>query len=365
MSLAASLPPPSPTGLACACLFVGVTGEGGYFCIKIPDLLVIDSRNGSESLLALGEARVGSCSDYAETHLVLKHSADGGATWSALTTLYRVNYSVVGNAAPVQLPKSHPSHPLRVLVPFTVNNTFAWILRSDDLGRTWSAAENITTTASLPGWKWIGFGPPGSIVLRNSANHGRIVVPAYHSPAHNLDGTFTHPHTVLSDDGGDSWRLGWVASNTTDPYFGNECQAAEDPANGRIILSMRTLLFTRAQCFSADGGLTFSVPELVPSMPQPLDGVEGSIVYDDARSALYQTNLQEASVIGQRYNLTLHASHDFGESWTAIEVLDSNPSAYSSMQLLRNGSTAVLYERSTNTSIIFVPDQIVFGMALL
>lgn len=323
------------------------------------------SAEGSHILLALGEARVGSCSDYAETHLVAKTSSDGGATWSVLTVLHRVNYSVVGNAAPCQLPESHPSHPLRLLVPFTVNNTFAWILRSDDLGRTWEAVENITSTASMPSWQWIGFGPPGSLVLTNTAHSGRVVIPSYHSPVHNLDGTFTHPHTVLSDDGGDTWRLGWISSNASDPYFGNECQAAEEPESGRIILSMRTLVFARAQAFSTDGGESFSAPELVPSMPQPLDGVEGSIVFDSARSRLYQTNLQEASVVGQRFNLTLHASSDFGQSWAVISLLDPHSSAYSSLQILPNGSTAILYERSTNASIIFIPDQIVFGMALL
>jgi len=35
-------------------------------------------------LVAFGEARVGSCSDYATTHLVAKQSGDGGATWSDL-----------------------------------------------------------------------------------------------------------------------------------------------------------------------------------------------------------------------------------------------------------------------------------------
>lgn len=50
-------------------------GEGGYFCIKIPDLLHL-RRSGR--LLAFGEARTGSCSDYAATDLVTKRSDDGG-----------------------------------------------------------------------------------------------------------------------------------------------------------------------------------------------------------------------------------------------------------------------------------------------
>lgn len=55
---------------------VFVKGEDGYFCVKIPALLVTKSG----VLLAFGEARRDSCSDYTKTDLVQKHSRDGGKT---------------------------------------------------------------------------------------------------------------------------------------------------------------------------------------------------------------------------------------------------------------------------------------------
>jgi hypothetical protein len=45
-------------------------GEAGYYCIKIPSLLV--TSNGT--LLAFGEARKSTCSDYAWTDIVTKRS---------------------------------------------------------------------------------------------------------------------------------------------------------------------------------------------------------------------------------------------------------------------------------------------------
>lgn len=40
----------------------------------------------------------------------------------------------------------------------------------------WSTARKLNNV-TLPEWKWVGTGPPGSIELRN----GRILVPSYHS----------------------------------------------------------------------------------------------------------------------------------------------------------------------------------------
>lgn len=60
---------------------VFAAGEGGYSCIKIPNLIL----TRTNTLLAFGEARHQNCSDYAETDLVIKRSKDFGATWSNMT----------------------------------------------------------------------------------------------------------------------------------------------------------------------------------------------------------------------------------------------------------------------------------------
>jgi hypothetical protein len=74
-------------------------GEAGYYCIKIPSLTL----TAAKSLIATGEARLGDCSDFTETHLVAKRSVDGGATWSPLSIIYREQGHVIGQSTPVVL----------------------------------------------------------------------------------------------------------------------------------------------------------------------------------------------------------------------------------------------------------------------
>jgi len=104
--------------------------------------------------------------------------------------------------------------------------------------------------------------------------------------------------------------------------------------------------------------------QLVPSLPQPLDGVEGSVVYDPVREQLLLTSLDDHSLLGLRSNLTLSASADFGVHWEHARVIDSGPSAYSALVRLSNGSIGVLFEQAKEMREIFIPDQIGFGIAL-
>jgi hypothetical protein len=108
-------------------------GEGGYYCIKIPYIITLKSG----TIVAFGEARLGSCSDYTGTDLVYKRSLDGGGTWSVLRVLHgETNASqlaVIGNAAPVQDTASG-----RLVVPFCRNNSAVLQSYSDDDGVTWS-----------------------------------------------------------------------------------------------------------------------------------------------------------------------------------------------------------------------------------
>lgn len=123
-------------------------GEGGYYCIKIPVLLV----TSNNALLAFGEGRMVSCSDFTWTDLIYKRSEDRGKTWGPLSILYSNSsagvYNVIGNAAPVVLAESG-----RVLIPFCRNNRQVMLTYSDDDGLTWSRPVNLTGVTQ-PDWSW-------------------------------------------------------------------------------------------------------------------------------------------------------------------------------------------------------------------
>jgi sialidase-1 len=130
-------------------------GEAGYFCVKIPSLLYLESGD----ILAFGEARMHSCADTAWTDLVMKRSRDNGTTWSALQVVYAnsslASITQIGNAAPLQLRESNGT----ILVPFCVNNSDVYLTRSTDDGTTWSPPRHLpglvrtmVTAKCIPRW---------------------------------------------------------------------------------------------------------------------------------------------------------------------------------------------------------------------
>ena len=232
-SMLAAAPPPSPS--------VGVEvfrqNESPYFCVKIPELLQLESG----VLLAFGEARMFSCGDYTATDLVVKRSTSAGQTWGPLQVVSsmskhgRIN-NTVGNAAPVQLRGSG-----RVLVPFCLNNSKSMFLTwSDTDGASWAPPIPIPREdAALASWNWVGLGPPGAIQLRT----GRILVPAYHSVygtyPQDDNGDWSHGHVLLSDDNGSSWKLG-ATQFGRGSHYSNECQAVE-LRNGSVLIISRSI----------------------------------------------------------------------------------------------------------------------------
>jgi len=175
---------------------VFATGEGPpsvpkpYACIKIPVLL--HTQRGT--LLALAEARLGSCSDGAPTDLIVKRSTSAGVSWSAASIVRSAPFETIGNAAPVQLRGTG-----RILLPHTRNNSDVFLTVSDSDGLSWSPARKLEGVVR-PGWNWVGTGPPGSVQLAPSAASpsGRIVVPCYHSPD-RANNNVCHGHVMLSD----------------------------------------------------------------------------------------------------------------------------------------------------------------------
>lgn len=323
-----------------------------YVCVKIPYLTSMSNGN----LIAFGEARVGSCSDYTETHLVYKISSDNGKTWKnpdndtdSIKILYMVKGQVVGNAGPVMLQNG------RLVVLFNVNNLDNYEIHSDDFGVTWSEAK-LLSGVSEPDWKWVGIGPPAGIQLES----GRILIPAYHTKYLKENGLISWGHTIISDDMGSTWRM-----NKANHYYSilkwpNEAQAVDLGNNTVLINSRNAAGIKRIQTYSYDGGETFGPIETVSEMNQPITGCEGSTFYSKKTDSIYVTAiLPLKGDYLYRQNLVLYRSTDKGKTWELLFMIKEGPTAYSALAI-NNGSLVVLYESSDKKELVFIPNRIIF-----
>lgn len=341
-------------------------GENGYYCIKIPSLLSIGN-----TLIAFGEGRLGSCSDFTETHIVYKRSFNGGLNWTTLTVLYSENNTVIGNASPV-----FDTVTQEIILVFCRNNSQVFITFSSDTGAAWTTPRmlpNVTQT----NWTWIGTGPPSSIQIHHSSSpyNNRIVVPAYHSYTAGDDGELSAVHMMYSDDHGLTWNI-QPHELSYNVHFPNENQILQfnQTVNSSssipvLYVNARGLLTSRIGGYSYDGGYSWTNVHEISGLDQPLGGCEGSTYLLPDQNIIVYTGLSETSVY--RYNLTLwwlNTSDIANGSFQPLMILDTGPSAYSSIAaplLSLNNQTnpvsydiGILYERSNRTLLIFEPDAI-------
>ena len=76
---------------------VFVAGEGGYHTYRIPSLIV----TAKGTVLAFAEGRKSGAADSGDIDLVLRRSADGGASWSGLQVLVDNGPNSASNPCPV------------------------------------------------------------------------------------------------------------------------------------------------------------------------------------------------------------------------------------------------------------------------
>nr|WP_189218222.1 sialidase family protein [Streptomyces ruber] len=326
-------------------------GREGYASFRIP--AVVAARSGA--LLAFCEGRVESASDAGHIDIVLKRSTDGGRTWGPLQVAAANGDGLAGNPAPVVLDTG------RVLLVHVRNAAAAseaairrgevsaadgrrvWVQHSDDEGATWSAPRDITEDTKRPEWRWYATTPGHALQLGT----GRIVVPANHSvpPADGDDpgeGRYDGGHCLLSDDRGETWRIGYVDDDTDGYVNANETTAAELP-DGRVYFNTRTdsrSPGTRADAYSEDGGESLVKPF------RPQAGLTGPVV----EGSLLQ--LRDPDVLlfagpadpGARALMTVRASTDHGTTWRPAHTVDGLPAAYSDLVRADDGTVGLLYE---------------------
>ncbi|WP_327356544.1 sialidase family protein [Streptomyces sp. NBC_01304] len=327
-------------------------GREGYASFRIP--AVVTSAKGA--VLAFCEGRVGSQADFGNIDIVLKRSTDGGRTWSPLQVAARNGDHLAGNPAPVVLDTG------RILLVHCRNAASAtedkirrgqvsaadgrrvWLTHSDDDGLSWSSPREITGQVKKASWRWYATTPGHALQLRGG---GRVVVPANHSlpptgTDNGTEGKYNGGHSMLSDDRGANWRIGYVDDNTNGVINVNETTGAELP-DGRLYFNARNdspAPGTRADAHSRDGGASL----VKPFRPQAgLTGpvVEGALLQLPDGGPLLYSGPADPDF---RALMSIRASTDGGTTWRLAHTVDGLPAAYSDLVRLDASTVGLLYE---------------------
>jgi sialidase-1 len=314
---------------------VFVSGREGYHSYRIPSAIV--SPKGT--LLAFSEGRKNSRSDSGDIDLVLRRSADGGATWSAMEVIWDDGPNTCGNPCPVidrstgtiwlLLTHNLGQDTERQIVERTAKGTrTVWVSRSDDDGAAWAKPVEITKDVKDAEWTWYATGPGVGIQSRK----GRLVVPC---DSKNTGGAKGYSFVIVSDDGGRTWRRGGAVGD-----LWNECQVAE-LSDGRLMLNMRNhdrSKKERGVAFSADGGESWTAAAPDPALVEPV--CQASLLRVDPARLLFSNPASRTA----RERLTVRLSPDDGKTWPVARELHAGPAAYSCLVALPGGSLGCLYE---------------------
>ncbi|HZG05853.1 MAG TPA: sialidase family protein [Streptomyces sp.] len=335
-----------------------VSGTEGYDTFRIP--AVVRTRRGT--LVAFAEGRAASGGDTGEIDVVARRSTDGGRTWGPLYVVKGGDGDTHGNPAPVVDPRTGRITLLtcRNAAAVTERQIMAgeataeqtrrvFVQHSDDDGRTWSAPAEITADVKRPDWRWYATGPGHALALTAGPYRGRLVVPANHSaapppgsPDTGTEARYYGGHCCYSDDGGRTWRIGFVDGTPDGEVNANESTAAQLP-DGRVYFNARdqngTAEGTRCDAHSTDGGRTLTGPyRPQPALVGPV--VQGSVLQPAGGPLLYAGPADPAA----RARMTIRASTDGGVHWTAVHEVSALPAAYSDLVQVDRHTVGLLYE---------------------
>lgn len=304
-----------------------VSGQGGYHTYRIP-AIVAGARG---AVLAFCEGRKTSGRDDGDIDLLVRRSLDGGRTWQPVQLVYEEGGDqpiTIGNPCPIAAADG------TIHLLFCRNNRQTFYLKTTDDGRTFSPPVEITAALRPFPFSFtrLGTGPVHGIQTAT----GRLLAPLW---LNDKIGQNYRSGVALSDDGGTTWKAGGLVP--ADIQGLNECTVAELPG-GKLLLNMRNRQAKcRAAATSADGGLSWSRPQLVEELVDPQ--CQGSLLRlpGGGPARLLFSNAADP----KRLRLTVRLSTDAGRTWPAGQLLHAGPSAYSDLALAADGTILCLYER--------------------
>jgi sialidase-1 len=290
--------------------------EGAFLELKNGRILFVYSRFVGTSF-----------SDEAKARLAARHSTDGGQTWSTDTLIETPEENDVMNVMSVSLLRlGNGDVGLFYLLRRSWHDMRMWCRRSTDEGRTWGAAVQCMPAA-------------GYYVVNNDRvvrlTSGRLVIPAaMHSSLADRNAASAVDwrgvaEFFLSDDDGRTWRKakGHGTLPVAHTRSGLQEPGVVELRNGVLWAWARTDLGRQYECFSHDGGETWSVPApsrfTSPNSPLSMKHLPGSdrllAIWNPGPS--YETRPIKA-IGGDRTPLVLATGVLPAGAWSRATLLD-------------------------------------------
>jgi len=222
------------------------------------------------------------------------------------------------------------------------------VVSSSDDGVTWSAPLSITPQVKNPIWHLFFNGPGSGIAMRD----GKIVFAAQYWDERKMP----YSTIIYSDDHGSSWKgkLAGPKSNTT------ESQVVETTP-GTLMLNMRDNRgsFRSIATTTNMGTSWIEHATSYNALPDPV--CMGSLIKAKVnvkgvmKDVLFFSNPNTSS---GRYNITIKASLDLGETWLPANqlLIDERPCyGYSSLTKVDDNTIGILYEGSKDLYYVNLP----------
>ena len=335
-------------------------GENGSQYYRIPAL--VETADGT--LVAIADQRGSALGDLPNIiSIVSKRSTDGGVTWEEMVTIAQGNSTAgttYGDAAAV-----YDEQAGKIIAVFVGNENYGsntvglWASNSSyplriyqsestDNGQTWTTPVDISSSiyngiygsSSL----WIGMfaGSGSALQLKQGTNAGRLMFVVAARNNSTWGGAMSN-YAVYSDDHGATWN---VSTNAACSY-GDEAKVVE-LENGDILMSIKNRKDDssagsgyRLMAKSTDGGATWTTASVNNNLMDP--ACNGDLVSVSYNGTYYLMHSLPASTT-TRENVTVYLSADGGTTWPISRTIYNGYSAYSSLEVLNDGTVGILVE---------------------
>lgn len=336
-------------------------GDDGVNTYRIPGIVQTDKG----TLLSVYDIRYNNAKDLPENIDVgLSRSTDGGTTWQPMKVIMDMGaphenngigdpsilFDPVTKKIWVAALWSKGNRSIAGSLPGLspdVSGQFV-LVSSDDDGLTWSAPYNITSQVKDPKWHIFFNGPGNGIAMQD----GKLVFAAQYWDENKMP----FSTIIYSDDKGVSWKgkITGPKSNTT------ESQVVETTP-GTLMLNMRD---NRGgfRSVATTNNLGNSWVEHASSFSKLIDPVcMASLIKANVKikgqlkEVLFFSN---PNTNNGRYNITIKASLDLGETWLPVNelLIDERPSyGYSSLSQIDEETIGILYEGIKDLYFVKIP----------